>query len=442
MTRYLCLLIILFGGLQASAQVFTGIGGPITDFAHSFHIDSFPVKVSNLPKKIDDKFGLAKVCITIVHPRISDLKVELLSPNGASIWLTNRNGHGVGENYINTCFRSDGKDGYIHQTSMPTITGEFIPDGRMEFLNNGQNPNGIWYLLVQDLQEGIVGSVSVVDLYFENNPQKNNLSNCSTAKAKIACECPQKNKDDCELLPDLVMLKAFTKDQIKFYPSTDSFYGSQIRFAAAIANIGYGPLEVFGKNEWFCKNAKGDSGKICPDGQYPRQTVYQNIYYKKGNSIAKKAIKASTIYYDNKTGHNHYHIDDWVAFRLLKIKFDKNGKQTYRKIISTGAKISFCLFDFGMCNSTDNLCNVGGKRYGHDNLPNYGLGGYASCSPNFQGISVGAYDNYGMFYEGQSLNVPKGLSGKYYLEIEVDPFNFYKESNENNNKILVEIKIN
>ena len=53
-------------------------------------------------------------------------------------------------------------------------------------------------------------------------------------------------------------------------------------------------------------------------------------------------------------------------------------------------------------------------------MPNFSLGNYFACSLQMQGIAVGGYDYYGMMYEGQFLQLPKGLkNGKYILEIEV-----------------------
>ena len=59
-----------------------------------------------------------------------------------------------------------------------------------------------------------------------------------------------------------------------------------------------------------------------------------------------------------------------------------------------------------------------------------------------QGIAVGGYDYYGMMYEGQFLQLPKGLkNGKYILEIEVDPAQTYKESNKTNNVFSMPITL-
>ena len=141
MLRSKVFVFILFFCFSGFSQEFYTSGKKISDFKGGFQIDTIPIKVHGLRSKIDTSYGLVKVCLNIEHPRVSDLKIELLAPDGSLIWLTNRNGGEKGSNYLNTCFRSNGFNGYIHQANAPFI-GEFVPDGRMLFINNGQNPNG------------------------------------------------------------------------------------------------------------------------------------------------------------------------------------------------------------------------------------------------------------------------------------------------------------
>jgi len=175
-TLYSLLLLFAYNGI---AQQFVAGGGLINDFKNSVRTDTFSIEVSKLPKAIDSNFGISKVCFNISHPRVSDLKIELQSPSGVSIWLSNRNGRDVGRDYQNTCFRSNGFSGYIHQANAP-FEGEFIPDGRFSFLNNGQNPNGIWKLLIADLREGESGNLNYLNLECSENPMPSEgLSTCS-----------------------------------------------------------------------------------------------------------------------------------------------------------------------------------------------------------------------------------------------------------------------
>lgn len=433
-------LLLVTSNTVGIAQKFFGKGGSIADFQDELQVDSFPLMIKGLPIQIDKSFGISKVCINIIHPRVSDLKLELRSPDGTSIWLTNRNGGDLGRNYSDVCFRSNGFSGYIHQAKSPFVEGEYIPDGRFSFLNNRQNPNGRWILLIRDLKKEEKGTLNYFSIEFEQNPTPNEaLSPCSFENG-FACQCSD-SKSICELLPDLVMVPKFTEFQLKEYPYNDSNYPGQLRFAASIANIGDGPMETYGKQEWVCGNQPADSTIICPDGVYPRQLLYQRIYKKIGGELVWIERQAGTNYYDDKPGHDHYHVDDWVEFRLIKERFLKNKKRQ-RMMIAKGRKISFCLFDSGICNNGDSLCSINGKVYGQKNLVNYGLGNYTDCKSRMQGISVGGYDTYGLMYEGQYLQLPKGLqSGDYILEIEIDPLHLYKEKNRANNILRMPVKI-
>jgi subtilisin-like proprotein convertase family protein len=255
------------------AQRFWAQGRKIDDFQHQFKIDTFPIVVSGLPDTINKHFGIGKIGIDILHNRVSDLKIELMAPDGTSIWLTNRNGRDSGSHYINTIFSSNGFKGYIHQGTAP-FTGEYIPDGRIEFLNNGQNPNGTWKILIQDLKEGVSGDLYYVWLQFEKDPTpmlKQGKCNIDNPQGCIATP----GTADSSMLPDLIIIPQFTVNQIQEYKWDDPYYPGQLRFAATMGNVGEGPLEIFGKNEWFCGNTPAkDSASVCPNGMHVRQRVY------------------------------------------------------------------------------------------------------------------------------------------------------------------------
>lgn len=421
-----------------NAQQFVGNGGGISDVKNFVRADTFKIEIKGLPKLINDTFGISKVCFNITHPRVSDLKIELLSPNGASIWLSNRNGRDTGRDYMNTCFRSNGFSGYVHQANAP-FDGEFIPDGRFSFLNNGQNPNGEWKLLISDLREGQAGVLNYFSIEFSENPMPNQAAMPCSFENPGGCKCSE-TTNTCELLPDLIILKKFTEQQIKEYPKDDAHYAGQLHFAASIANIGDGPMETNGMSEWFCGTTKVDSLTKCADGKYARQKVYQRIYSKNGAILSWKDRLAGTNYFDDKPGHNHFHVDDWVEFRLMKEELD--NKKMKSRLVAKGRKVSYCLFDSGICSNRDNLCEEKGKVFGEKNLRNYGLGNYIECKSKKQGISVGGYDTYGMLYEGQFIQLPKGLkSGQYFLEIEIDPNHIYKEKDRTNNIFRMPVKI-
>lgn len=427
--RTIFFLIIFFScNSNATAQVFLSEGGLIDDYRNEIKPDTFSTRISLPVNSINPQFGLSKVCINISHERISDLKIELLAPDGTRTWLTNRNGGEESDLYFNTCFSTFGFSGYIHQGKYP-YTGEYIPDGRMELINNNQNPNGLWKIIVTDLRATMTGSLNYFSLTFENNPNPGYGNPPCSETNPSACNCPD-GISPCQLLPDLVMLESFTNAQIEEFPWNHPDYPGQIRFAATIANIGAGPMEIFGLNKWYCGEKEVDFDTKCENGEDPRQNLVQRIYrLDSTHKIVHEDINAGTNYFDRKPGHNHYHVDDWVEFRLYKEKKSK------RKIISEGRKISYCLFDTGICNNPyDSLCFTNGNNYSKTNLLNYGFGEFTDCKFDHQGISVGGYDTYGYMYEGQYLKLPKRLKkGFYILEIEIDPEKKYKESNVSNN---------
>jgi hypothetical protein len=243
------------------------------------------------------------------------------------------------------------------------------------------------------------------------------------------------DKQAGELLPDLVITPAFTVNQIQEYAKNDPTYPGQLRLAAAIANIGYGPMEIKGTKEWACGSKSVKGSELCPDGKMSRLKVKQVVYSKQGDSVSNTEYNAGTMYFDNTPGHNHYHVDDWVEFRLVKIT------NNTRVVIANGHKVSYCLFMSGIFYNNEKMGNINGKQYG-ETMPNYGLGSYPTCNIDKQGIGVGGYDAYGLLYEGQYIDLPKGLkNGEYVLEIQIDPHNWYRESNKNNNVYSMSVNI-
>ncbi len=166
-----------------------------------------------------------------------------------------------------------------------------------------------------------------------------------------------------------------------------------------------------------------------------RLKVKQKIYSKNGAKLSSRETETGTMYIENLPGHNHYHVDEWVEFRLVKIE---NGQ---REVVAKGKKVSYCLYTTGICYNNDGLCFIDGKNYG-ETMPNFGMGEYQTCNFDKQGISVGGFDTYGMLYEGQFIDLPENLkSGDYFLEIEIDPNHLYAESNRTNNVFQMKYRI-
>jgi len=433
-----CVFLIFIYFTSSHSQVFTSKGKDIYDYSGSFYRNFYPIQVKDLSDTINCQFGISQVCINISHARVSDLKISLMSPNGTEVWLTNRNGGEKGRNYTNTCFHKNGFNNFIFD-GIPPFSGQYIPDGQIELFNNGQNPNGSWFLIIEDLDEGVQGQLLNFSLHFDhNNNCKENIS--PSLNDPNSCRCID-NKNECLLLPDLIVLEDLTSKQWIRFKENHPRYPNQIRLGVGMANIGLGPLEVKGTNEWYCDSEITNKDSICPNGNLPHQKVEQRIYKKSHHLLDTFYQKGGNLYFDKTPGHNHYHADDWVDFYLLKRKFWRKNPTKW-KVIGKSEKVSYCLFDTNRCIDKIQNCISDKTIYGKENLINYGLGNYFECDSDKQGISVGGIDYYGVMYEGQNINLPNDLKpGTYYIYIVVDPKNHYIESNEKNNTALIKIKI-
>lgn len=421
-------IMLMTWALSAQAQTFSKQNVKLYDYFNTFFIQEIPVKVNGLPLKADSVYGLEKVKLTLHHERISDLKIQLQAPNGTTVWLTNRNGGLEGKDYIETCFRQYGKDGLVN-TGKPPFTGEYIPDGQITYLNNGSDPNGEWKLLVEDLKSGEDGFLDSIEITFSDKPAFMRQKKYCSLENPGQCSCGIKG---CELLPDLVVVPYFTQKQYQEFAFDDQVYPGQLKISVAIGNIGMGPLEVSPDTLLTGACCTIDSSKTKTDKRYQ---LLQKVYSKSGSSFTSRTQKTGTIYFENKPGHQHYHVDDWIEMRLIKII---KGK---RKLMCKGSKVSYCLFTTGMFYEGNQSSLINGKVFDSQML-NYGLGNYYACSLDKQGISVGGYDYYGLMYEGQYLQLPKGFkNGNYILEIEIDPEHKYAESNVRNNTFSMPIKI-
>jgi subtilisin-like proprotein convertase family protein len=162
---YTVFLLIAFP-LLLKAQTFTS--SPNTLIPDGGPTVTFPITVSGLnPAAIDTVFGLETVCINITHTWDADLNISLQAPDGAIIDLSIGNG-GSDDDYANTCFNANAP-GSIVAGNAP-FTGSFIPQGSLGNINNGQNGNGTWQLVITDTYAADQGTLLSWSLTFGNNP--------------------------------------------------------------------------------------------------------------------------------------------------------------------------------------------------------------------------------------------------------------------------------
>ena len=297
------------------------------------------------------------------------------------------------------------------------------------------------------------------------------------------CECLDPTQTDCDLLPD-IQLSWFGIIDVSDGPTeySQDYNGAdagRLRISASTPNDGAGPLTVRGvdENGWayfVCGNdtiidtdpSSNLSSFYCDNGEEARQITWQRIYHRNSDGTMS--------YYDRMAGsmtyhptHGHNHSDDWGVFTLRKLDPNEPNPLNW-PIVSDGAKMGFCLMDYGTCgtgtNSTyyghcrdenryspdylalfpeyDDGTNVGTIKVNSD-YPNFGLGGgQYGCSPIEQGISAGWLDLYGEWLDDQWINLEPGLcNGLYWIIGEVDRNNDYLESNEDNNWTAVQVEL-
>ena len=137
--------LFLLTQLCLQAQTFSAtVEQPIPDDGSSI---SFGLDVSGLPDSINTDFGLVQVCLNMDHTWDSDMDARLIAPDGTMFLLFAGVG-GDGDNWENCCLRDDAA-AFIYSFGAP-FNGVFRPMGNMGNVNNGQNPNGTWHILLYD----------------------------------------------------------------------------------------------------------------------------------------------------------------------------------------------------------------------------------------------------------------------------------------------------
>jgi subtilisin-like proprotein convertase family protein len=159
------LFLISFFSVSLSAQTYTGGSGPINDVA----TNDFPMTVSGLsPAAIDTTVhGLETVQINLTHTYDSDLKIQLIAPDGTTVLLCNGVGGG-GDDFTNTIFDPNATMAIASGTA--PFSGTYKPQGVLGMANNGQNGNGVWILRVIDQYSQDVGNLISWSLTFGNSP--------------------------------------------------------------------------------------------------------------------------------------------------------------------------------------------------------------------------------------------------------------------------------
>jgi subtilisin-like proprotein convertase family protein len=420
----------LFFSAAAQAQVFN-YGGSLPAVIPDNNANNYyPITVSGLPSQINSNFGLESVCFSVNHPQPSDLKISLTSPDGNTIILSLHNGSG-GSNYDATCLRMDAP-GTLTGVVAP-FAGDYLPDQSLNYMNNGQNPNGTWTITIIDVFPFFNGSLTTASLKFSNNPPSDPVSLqvvCSTTNSS-GCVCKDTALGDCDLLPDLMNSYVVIRDG--YSEST-----GHIGFPNTVINIGSGPMEMKPTGACFCDSTPVACSTVtCPDGSLPKEGIVQRVYHKNPNG--------QMTYYDRPAGyqsfhpaHNHVHVQDFTRFSLRVATPDPDPLNW--PTITNSLKQGYCLINMGSCNSIDSVCMSHGNIITDGMIPNFNLGIVTGCGAQGQGIFVGRYDMYGAG-NGQEINAPNICNGNYFIVAEIDPYDYFDEEDETNNAVAVPVTL-
>ena len=112
--------------------------------------------------------SISKVTVTINldHTYVGDLIISLISPDGTTIRLTNRNGS-WGENFTNTVFDDDASASITSiSASDAPFTGTYRPVDPLSTFNT-EDPNGTWTLSITDGWGGDSGTFHSVSITIE-----------------------------------------------------------------------------------------------------------------------------------------------------------------------------------------------------------------------------------------------------------------------------------
>lgn len=260
---------------------------------------------------------------------------------------------------------------------------------------------------------------------------------CTTNNAS-GCICLD-GTNDCDLLPNIKVSRDLLLDPTENFETQGKY-----ELSVSTPNVGHGPLRVNVTNYFICGPDTVYSStplQNCQNGHIPKQLVVQTIYHKNfdGTMSFTHRYAGSMTYHPS---HGHMHFDDWGVFSI-RVEDTNEPNPLNWPIVGDGAKIGFCLMDYGSCTTYNGHCRDDNNNILTTNAPNYGLGGgNYSCGLTNQGISCGYTDIYDYTLDGMFISIPPGVcNGNYKLVVHVDPHNVLLEENDNDNIEVIDITL-
>ena len=254
---------------------------------------------------------------------------------------------------------------------------------------------------------------------------------------------------DCDLLPDIQLswyaLQTYNGGPTEYPQTGAGVENGRLRVTGSTPNTGYGPFTVRGEDDhglhmFVCGTdtftAPASTTFVCPNGfPTPKQILWQRIYKKAGSAMQYTDRIAGAMTYEQ----NAMHVDDWG---IMSLRLQDPNEPDPRKwsMVGIGHKQSFCLMDYGSCSTYNGHCRDDNTVFNqgttllNPSFPNWGLGNNYGCSSVEQGCSVGYTDIYNESLNGMWIDIPPGTcNGDYWIVYEIDPHDYFIESDETNN---------
>lgn len=277
---------------------------------------------------------------------------------------------------------------------------------------------------------------------------------CTLTNA-TSCVC-ENGSTDCDLLPDLTIswygISNYQGGPTEYSQSGNGANDGRLRITGSTPNIGYGPLHVRAEDDNGNKlivcgtdtfTVPASTTFTCPNGETPKQILRQRIFHKTGNFMTYTDHLTPPMTYSNSS----MYVDDWGIF-TLRLQLPNDPDPRNWPIVGSGKKRAFCLMNYGSCSTylehcrDDNTMYQGGVALQNGNFPNWGLGNNYGCSPVEQGIASGYTDIYSENLDGMWITIPPNTcNGDYWIYYELDPHNYFIESDETNNYTLVPVTL-
>lgn len=186
--------------------------------------------------------------------------------------------------------------------------------------------------------------------------------------------------------------------------------GRELRFAAALANFGQGPLVL-----------RPDNERPCPEGQrFASQVIFidgdnDGAFDAEADTRTETIPAGCMVYHPT---HEHWHFDSSAGYALTAPGTDSP--------LTSHDKVSFCMRD---SRRLPNATLVSPQTYG-------------DCERDrIQGISAGWADVYSSDLDGQALDLSGISDGSYCLRLTSDPFDLLQETDDSDNSSAVAIEI-